>query len=303
LPCAFGACDETSQCSASANAAGSTNYGGAASFTIDTTQKYTVKTAFLKKQDDLHCIRTTLTQGANELVLDQDCALYLDPLTFKLQQMMALGVSTYHVGLADAASLSGQQCQSECSEVDTKTVISNVRWTQDDAFADESADDTDGGEGGTGVVVVGGPAPALDSGACANDVDGVSCSECREHYLDTAPSDVWYECVDRTVYRFGNKCGNNADKDKCMTDASTYCHKSYPFGDADKYRSDQMACRTVPKEYIDGPFEYHRRKSRSSRCGLCKYGCGSDAKCYRSWLESDADDWRGPSAMCRCKPN
>ena len=98
MPCAFGVCDETSQCSASANAASSSNYGGAASFKIDTTKKYTVMTQFLKKQEELHCIRTTLTQGGNEVVLDQNCALYLDPLSFKLQQMMALGVSTYHLG-------------------------------------------------------------------------------------------------------------------------------------------------------------------------------------------------------------
>ena len=216
-------------------------------------------TQFLKRQDELRCIRTTLTQGANEVVLDQDCALYLDPLSFKLQQMMALGVSTYHIGTLNAFSLSGQQCTSECSELDTMTVISNVRWTQDDAFADDSGDD-DGSDSGTGAVVVGDPAPTLDSGLCANlDSDGKSCTECREHYIDTFPSAKWYECVDRTVYRYGNQCGNNADKTKCMTDANTYCHKSYPFGDVDKYRSDKMACRTVPKEYIDGPFEYHRR--------------------------------------------
>ena len=49
--------------------------------------------------------------------------------------MMAMGVSTYHVGLTN--DISSQQCTSECSELDTKTVISNVRWTSDDAFADE----------------------------------------------------------------------------------------------------------------------------------------------------------------------
>ena len=32
-----------------------------------------------------------------------------------------------------------------------------------------------------GRVVIGGPAPTLESGLCANK----SCSECREHYLNT----------------------------------------------------------------------------------------------------------------------
>jgi hypothetical protein len=138
-------------------------------------------------------------QGTNEHAFDQDCREYMDPLSFKLQKMMAMGISTYHVGLTN--DVSSQTCTAECSELDTKTVISNVRFTTDDAFAD---DDTSGNDGGTGVIEVGGPAPALDSGNCGSD-----CSQCMEHYLDTDPTNVWYECVDWIEYRFGNKCNDN----------------------------------------------------------------------------------------------
>lgn len=86
-----------------------------------------------------------------------------------------------------------------------------------------------------------------------------------------------------------------------MTGSDTYCHKSYPYGDASKFRSDDMACRTVPDHFVNGDFDYSRRKTRNQSCGLCKYGCGDD-ECFRSWLSDDGDRWRGASAMCRCKP-
>ena len=131
-----------------------------------------------------------------------------------------------------------------------------------------------------GSVVIGGPAPSLESGTCAD----TTCSECREHYLDVDPGTVWYQCVDTKIYRYGNKCGNSENKDKCMTDLNTYCHKSYPLGDSKKFKSDEMACRTVPTEFSTGVFDYHSRRSRSSTCGLCTYGCGNQAECHRSWL-------------------
>ena len=294
LPCEFGVCDENSQCPASANGSDNMNYGPGSSYKINTSEKFTVKTQFMQKmtEDSLDCIRTTLVQGTTEHAFDQECRDYMDPFSFKLKEkMMALGISSYHVGLDN--DLSSQTCTSECSEMDTMTVISNVRWTTGDAYADDT--DDSGNDGGTGDIVVGGPAPALNSGNCGDD-----CAQCMEHYVDTDPTNMWYECVDWTIYRFGNKCGNNADKSKCMTGSDTYCHKSYPYGDADKFRSDDMACRTVPDIYINGDFNWARRATRNQSCGLCNYGCENE--CFRSWLSDDADRWRGASAMCRCKP-
>ena len=47
MPCEFGVCDEESQCSASANAAGSMNYGSGPEYLINTQEKYCVKTQFM----------------------------------------------------------------------------------------------------------------------------------------------------------------------------------------------------------------------------------------------------------------
>ena len=88
---------------------------------------------------DLHCIRTTLSQNGNEHAFDQNCKSYHEPLNFKLEyMMMALGISTYHVGLN--SDISGDTCTSECSALDTKTVISNMKWTLADAYDDMTYD-------------------------------------------------------------------------------------------------------------------------------------------------------------------
>jgi hypothetical protein len=123
-------------------------------------------------------------------------------MTFKLWYQMAMGISTYHVGLDN--DISNQQCSDKCSALNTKTVISNVKWTEDDAFMDnndnnnENDDDEDED---MGEVIVGGAAPALNSGYCGED-----CSQCMEHFYENMPTDIWYECVDWTVYKFGNEC-------------------------------------------------------------------------------------------------
>ena len=118
---------------------------------------------------------------------------------------MAMGISTYHVGLDN--DISNQQCADKCSAMNTKTVISNVKWTEDDSFMDNNDDNNNDNDGDQdmGEVIVGGPAPTLNSGKCDED-----CSMCMEHFYENMPSDIWYECVDWTVYKFGNVC--NKDK-------------------------------------------------------------------------------------------
>jgi hypothetical protein len=74
LPCEFGVCDEETQCSASANGAGTMAYGSGSEYLINTQEKYCVKTQFMKNDtnaDDLECIKTTLIQGDNEHSFDQ----------------------------------------------------------------------------------------------------------------------------------------------------------------------------------------------------------------------------------------
>ena len=102
-------------------------YGSGSEYLINTKEKYSVKTQFMRNLEDLECIRTTLIQGANEHSFDQNCGDYLQPLSSKLQEWMAMAISTYHVGLEN--NISNQVCTEKCSALDTKTIISNVRWT------------------------------------------------------------------------------------------------------------------------------------------------------------------------------
>jgi len=293
LPCEFGVCDEESQCSASANAAGTMKYGSGSEYLINTKEKYSVKTQFMRNEDDLECIKTTLIQGANEHSFDQNCADYLQPLSSKLQEWMAMAISTYHVGLEN--NISNQVCTDKCSALDTKTVISNVRWTKNDAFYDPEDEDDGGNDGDMGEIMVGGPAPTLTSGNCTDE-----CSQCMEHFYENAPADIWYQCVDTTIYKFGNVC-NKPWHDTSMCATTGHCHKSYPHGDPEKMNSEFKGCRTIPDKFLEGDFKFGRRDSWSPTCGLCKDGCG-DGTCHNSWLRSDPEKWRSASAMCRCKP-
>ena len=118
---------------------------------------------------------------------------------------MAMSISTYHVGLEN--DISNQMCTDKCSAMNTKTVVSNVKWTEDDAFMDNDTDDNNNDnddDQDMGEVIVGAAAPALNSGMCGED-----CSQCMEHFYENMPSDIWYECVDWTIYKFGNVCNKN----------------------------------------------------------------------------------------------
>ena len=248
----------------------------------------------MKNEEDLECIRTTLIQGVNEHSFDQMCADYLQPLSNLLKYQMAMAVSTYHVGLDN--NISNQTCTDKCSALDTKTVISNVKWTENDAFMDPEDDEgDDGNDGDMGEVMVGGPAPTLTSGNCTDD-----CSQCMEHFYENAPADIWYQCVDNTIYKFGNVC-DKPWNDISMCATTGHCHKSYPHNDPEKMNSEFKGCRTIPDHFLEGDFKFGRRDSWSPICGLCKDGCG-DGTCHNSWLKSDPEKWKSASAMCRCKP-
>jgi len=48
---------------------------------------------------DISNIVTTLIQGEEQVVIEQDCDEYLDPLSTWLDQYMALGISVYDAGV------------------------------------------------------------------------------------------------------------------------------------------------------------------------------------------------------------
>ena len=102
--CVNGSCDEESLCKVLVNEADAWNYGSGTEYTINTENSFNVKTQFFATEetdDDLpQLIRidTTLTQGANEVLISLDCTDYLGPFTTLLEGKMAVAFSSYSVG-------------------------------------------------------------------------------------------------------------------------------------------------------------------------------------------------------------
>ena len=75
-------------------------YGPNSNYMIDASKSYTVQTKFWTDQnaDDLLKITTTLFQGDNEVVLEQDCQDYLEPLRNRLDKGVAMAISQWEMG-------------------------------------------------------------------------------------------------------------------------------------------------------------------------------------------------------------
>lgn len=125
------------------------------------------------------------------------------------------------------------------------------------------------------------------------------CTECREGFYANYPEYTFATCVDTTVYKYGNICVENSKWNESQCSYSGNCHKSYPFGDADKMNSEEAACRTVPQNFVENDFAFGTKDCWSPVGGLCHGGC--EGTCHYSWIASDDDKWKSASSMCRCK--
>jgi hypothetical protein len=129
-PCEFGQCEATSASQTSAWDIDSMAYGPGSDNTIDTTKPYSVKTHFYAEVDaegtkgGLLRIETCLIQGDNMITLKQDHADYMTTLRDKLEWRMAMGVSSYHVGLEN--DIAGT-CETTCES--SNMIIHNLRFT------------------------------------------------------------------------------------------------------------------------------------------------------------------------------
>ena len=101
--------------------------------------------------------------------------------------------------------------------------------------------------------------------------------------------------------KYGNACKERYRGVTCNSD-DRYCLKSYPYGDPDKYKSDQKGCRSVPDTYLDSS----QLKKAKRECPLSKGICGTccdEEDCFWSYRKDDADKGKGATAMCRCMKN
>lgn len=199
---------------------------------------------------------------------------------------MALGISVYDAGVDNA--IADGECSNACTA--PRSIIKNIRWGTHDSVNEL-----------VGEMVVGRATESLED--CEP-----GCTECRECWNEFSPDIVQPVCLDKREMKYGAKCPNKKTFTDELCTGEGRCVKSYPFGDPEKMRSVEAACRTVPALY-DQPAEVMRdvydwsdRKCKK-KYGLCSFGCkGKNGTCFNSWLKEDEDKWAGPSAMCRCIP-
>ena len=100
-PCSNGTCDALSQCQYEMKTQGVATYGegayGPGGSLIDTNSAFTVRTELISKNDyvDLWKIRSRLTQGANEMVMESDCTDYITTMSDIIDGSMSLILSTW----------------------------------------------------------------------------------------------------------------------------------------------------------------------------------------------------------------
>ncbi len=132
----------------------------------------------------------------------------------------------------------------------------------------------------------GGPASSVN--ACNNS----ECTKCVEAWYENDAATIFNVCMDEQRFKYSNKCSTKKDLSACG--AEDLCHMSYPEGDRSRNRSVNAGCRPIPQKLVEGDFVFSRRKARSSRWGLCTYGCGA-GQCRSSYLNGDSAKWRGYS--------
>ena len=103
--------------------------------------------------------------------------------------------------------------------------------------------------------------------------------------------------------KFGALCPNDADWPNDLCSAEGYCMKSYPYGDRDHFNSDDAACRTVPRAYLeqDNIVFVDDSECRANQ-NFCPT-CSQDETCKMSYHQLDPRQENGPTGACRCKPN
>ena len=108
-PCANGTCDAVSQCQYNIAKDGEAKYGenayGQGGSLIDTNERFTVKTEFVTRDGymELWKVRSRLTQGANEMVVEAECFDYIGTMGPRLEGAMSLTFSTWRSAGRDAS--------------------------------------------------------------------------------------------------------------------------------------------------------------------------------------------------------
>lgn len=104
--------------------------------------------------------------------------------------------------------------------------------------------------------------------------------------------------VDNATYVYTNRCGASDDRSLCL-DCSTgqACQMSYPFGDKQKTRSPDAACRCLPRQRAPHGYTFETRNKKQVQNGTCD-GCKD---CAASYPKDDPTMFKSAETMLRCK--
>jgi len=220
-----------------------------------------------------------LRQGAISIALDHDDTMLLAQLTDYLRTDMALVVSNYDVD-ANSDIYDGQCPRNSICGTYT-TTLRSFQWTSGDAIDENEA------------TIIGDVAESLEY--CADPF----CTACHEAWYLSDPSEIHYQCMDYRRFKYSNLCNNWRRKEN-LCGSEDICFRSFPEADAQKWKSDEAACRPLPSSLMEGEFKYAKRTCRETR-GLCGLGCGEAETCYNSFPIDDPLKFKSPHSICRCK--
>lgn len=100
-PCSNGTCDAISQCQYNVRENGKATYGadafGPGGTMVDTTLPFHVKNEFVSTTDyqTLWKLRTRISQGGSEMVMEADCRDYLQGLSINIEGGMGIAIANY----------------------------------------------------------------------------------------------------------------------------------------------------------------------------------------------------------------
>ena len=103
--------------------------------------------------------------------------------------------------------------------------------------------------------------------------------------------------LDYDAFAYGDPCDGRHDQSLCESSCD-HCHQSWPVHDANKWSSEDAACRCMPAQGSAQDYTYGKL-SHKSDAGLCDTDCD---ECRWSWPTDDPLKWKSDQLMPRCMP-
>lgn len=279
-------CDHQGQCTTDVlENADDSDYGPGFLEGIDTELPFHVRIAFGADKDNFFNSYTlTMTQGDAEVVMTPGECNYLNEMSY---DMMEMAILTSSYTFNNVRWLQHDACTGAC-DIDTVFVsISNLEFVTTDSAPITYEFGQECGE--TYYGLCGNNCAKCswswdDKDPLGNESDSATC-RCEVENGGEAPEFIFGNRECKTPYV--GQCGNQCER----------CVWSWPASDADRWNSEEGACRC--EVYADEPAEF----TYGADCGGLNFGeCGDNcAKCSWSWPTVDLAQYLSDDATCRCQ--